>query len=96
MFDRIFEHEVDDTHCVGLADAVHPANALFQAHRVPGYVIVDDHMAELEVETLTTSFRQAEDADILSKCVLWTRLRSFMSMEPLRHTTSNPCSVRNS
>ena len=38
---------------LGLADAVHPADALLQPHRVPGDVIVDDHMAELQIQTFT-------------------------------------------
>src|SRR5690606_3494216 len=95
VFDRVLEHEVDSAYRVRLTDAVHPADALLQAHWIPGNVVVDNYMAELEVETLTTGVRRDEDGASLANAS-WTRLRSSMSMEPLRHTTGKPRSVRNS
>ena len=43
---------------VALADTVHAANALFDAHRVPRHVEVDDDVAELQVQTFTTGIRR--------------------------------------
>ena len=54
MFDGVFENEVDGAHHVALADTVHPANALFDAHRVPRHVEIDDHVAELQVQAFPT------------------------------------------
>ena len=45
--------EVPDKNALGLlADAVDSSDALFNAHRVPGQVVVDDQAAELQVHAL--------------------------------------------
>jgi hypothetical protein len=44
--------EVEDQAVLFLAVAMDAAHALFQAHRVPGDVVVDHQPAELEVDTL--------------------------------------------
>ena len=52
-FAGVRRHEVEDQAVVLLAVAVDAAHALFQAHRVPGDVVVDHHPAELEVDAFT-------------------------------------------
>ena len=51
--DRVLKHEVDCPHRLGLADTIHAADPLFQPHRVPGDIVVDDDMGELQVQALT-------------------------------------------
>src|SRR5690606_21750686 len=70
VFHGVFQHEVDGTHHMGLANAVDAAYSLLQAHRIPGHIEVDDHMAELEVETLTTSVGGDQHPYIAGKCLL--------------------------
>ncbi|OQC20572.1 MAG: hypothetical protein BWX71_02539 [Deltaproteobacteria bacterium ADurb.Bin072] len=70
MLDRAFEDEVDRTNCVSLADTIHPADPLFEAHRVPGDVVVDHHVAELEVQTFPAGVGGNENTDILGECLL--------------------------
>ena len=51
---RVLKHEVDCPYRLGLADTVHTADPLFQPHRVPGDVVIDNDMGELQVQALTT------------------------------------------
>src|SRR5258708_655338 len=46
-------NEIDDCHCLALlAIAVDPSNALLDPHRIPREVVVDEQIAELEVQAL--------------------------------------------
>ncbi len=38
-----------------LADTIHSTDTLFDSHRIPRQIVVDEQVAELEVPTLTTS-----------------------------------------
>ena len=67
VLDRVLEDEVDRADDVGLADAIHPADALFEPHRVPGDVVVDHHMAELEVQAFPAGVGGDQDAGILGE-----------------------------
>src|SRR5208337_4315587 len=49
---------------VHLADAVDTTDALLNAHRVPRHVVVDQHAARLEVQTLRSGFRAEENLDL--------------------------------
>ena len=46
------EAEIEDIHILCLPDTVQPSNALFDAHRVPGKVVVDDGVGKLQVTAL--------------------------------------------
>ena len=70
VLDRILEDEIDRADDVGLPDTIHPADPLFEAHRVPGDIVVDHHVAELEVQTLPAGIGGDEDAGILGECLL--------------------------
>ena len=52
LLDRPHEAEVHDLDRMLLPDAMDPADALLDAHRIPGEVEVDDAAAELEVQPL--------------------------------------------
>jgi hypothetical protein len=67
---------------VRLPDAVHTADALLKPHGVPEDIVVDDDMAELQVQPFPTGVGGDEDAGLTAKAT-WTRWRSSMSMEPL-------------
>ena len=49
QLDGVFQGEVEGSHHLGLADAINPTDALLQLHRIPGKVVVDDHVTELQV-----------------------------------------------
>ncbi len=51
-FAGVLGDEVPEVADLGLADAVDPAEALFQAVRVPGQVVVDHQVGALEVDAL--------------------------------------------
>ena len=50
----VLNQHVEDQHIVFLADAVQAADALLQAHGIPGQVVVDHDVAELQVDALAT------------------------------------------
>ena len=68
--------KVDHHHVMLLSVTVATANALFNALWVPRQVVVDDHRAELEVDTLSACFRGNHDravsavefAEVLHQC----------------------------
>ncbi len=70
VFHGVFQHEVDGTHHMGLANAVDAADSLLQAHRVPGHIEVDDHMAELQVQALTAGVGRDQHPYIAGECLL--------------------------
>ena len=49
---RVLGHQVEDEHLTGLAVAVDAAHPLLQPVRVPGDVVVDHQVAELQVDAL--------------------------------------------
>ncbi|MNR48408.1 hypothetical protein D3C85_1676460 [compost metagenome] len=57
VFDRIFQYEVDGAHHMVLTDTVDAANTLFNPHRVPRQIEVDDDVAELQVQTFAAGIR---------------------------------------
>ena len=67
---RVFENEVDGPHHMALADTVHAANALFDAHRVPRHVEVDDHVAKLKVQALAASVGRDQNPNVLREDLL--------------------------
>ncbi|MBT9156885.1 MAG: hypothetical protein DDT37_01876 [Firmicutes bacterium] len=67
MFDRILKDEVDRADGVRLPDAINPANSLLEPHRVPGDVVVDHHMTELEVQALPAGVSGDKNAGIFSE-----------------------------
>ena len=50
-FDCVFKGKVLCTDDVCLSNAINAADPLLQLHRVPGQVVVEDDVAELEVQT---------------------------------------------
>ena len=53
--------EIDDYYIEALSVPVASADALFDALRVPGHIIIDDHGAELEVDAFGGGFSSDED-----------------------------------
>ena len=93
LLDGVGEDHVVDHDVVGLADPVDPADALLDPHGVPGQVVVDGDMTELEVEAFApASVEIMTWASVAKAC--WVLRRSSMSIEPLRQTTENPRAVR--
>ena len=62
-----------------LPDTVHAPDALLQLHRIPGQVVVEDHMAELEVEALSACIRRDQYPCLLSERLL--HITSFIQVE---------------
>ena len=58
-----------------LSDAIYPSNALLELHRVPRQVVIDHHMAELEVEALAA--RVGRDQHLRLAC---ERILNFASL----------------
>src|SRR5713101_6060669 len=50
VFDRIFKREVDSLNWMGLSNAVNTSDALFETHRIPGDIVIDDYMSKLKIE----------------------------------------------
>src|SRR5439155_1945925 len=59
--------EVEDPHRLRLADAVDTADALLDPHRIPGQVVVDDRVAELEVASLAADVGREQNAPVASE-----------------------------
>ncbi len=70
VLDRVLEHEVERPHDMRLTDAVDAANALFDSHRIPRHIEVDDYVAELKVQTLATGVRRDQYAHVARECLL--------------------------
>ena len=58
-------HQVENVHLFGLTVTVDTAHALFQAVGVPGQVVVDHQVAELEVDAFACSFRGYHDLGLM-------------------------------
>ena len=73
-----------------LSDAVHPANALLDPHRVPRHVEVDDDVAELQVQTFTTGIRRNQHAHIFENtcCCPRARLQVHAAVERRHRETT--------
>jgi hypothetical protein len=51
-----------------LADAVDPANALLDRHRIPGHIEVDECIAELNIAALAAGFRAEQYRKVATAC----------------------------
>ena len=67
QLDGVFQGEVESPHHVGLADAINPTDALLQLHRIPGQVVVDDHVAELQVQALAAGIGGDQDLGLVGE-----------------------------
>src|SRR5690554_3393142 len=84
--DGLVAAQVEDSHIMHLAGTVQPANALLDAHGIPGQVIVDELVAELEIAPLCSALGADHDphpliASIAVACFLIAtegRYRSFL------------------
>ena len=66
--------EVDDNHVVLLAVAVASSDALLDPLRVPGHIVVDDQIAELEIDALGCGFGCNHDAGLIAEVLdKWLR-----------------------
>ncbi len=70
MLDRILKNEINGAHHMVLADTIHPADALFYSHRVPGDVVVDHHVAKLKIQALAACIGGNENARLPGKAIL--------------------------
>ena len=61
LLDGAGDEKIEDRSPVLLADAVDPADALLDLHRVPRQVVVDQDVAELEVSALAAGLGRDED-----------------------------------
>ena len=62
-FDGVRGHEVEDQAVLGLAVAVDAAHPLLQPVRVPGDVVVEEDVADLEVDALARRLGGHQDLD---------------------------------
>ena len=71
-FARILGHEIPQVADFGLADAVDTAEALLQAVRIPGQVVVDHQVGALQVDAFAGGVGGDEDFDFLvvRECLL--------------------------
>ena len=60
QFHAVLEDQVECLHRMLLTDTVHTPDALFNPHRIPGQIVVDDDVGELQVQTLTTGIGRNE------------------------------------
>ena len=56
LFDRSSNAEVENLNGLFLADSVNAADPLFDSHRIPWHVIVDEDMCELQIPSLAPGF----------------------------------------
>ena len=68
--DRVFKYEVDCPYSLGLANTIHTADSLFQPHRVPREVVVDNDVGELQIQTFTTCIGGDQHAVRFAKGIL--------------------------
>ena len=71
-FARILGHEIPEVADLGLADAVDATEALLQAVRIPGQVVVDHQVGALQVDSLAGGVGGEEDFDflVMRECLL--------------------------
>ena len=75
---RLSGHEVESLHVAQLADAVNAPKPLFQPSGVPRQVVIDEQMAELQVDALTSRF--GGDADLAACAELFLGLLALMGV----------------
>ena len=80
---RVPHHEVDRADRVFLADTVDAADPLFELHRIPGNVVVDHHVAELQVQPLAAGVGRHQKAGRAGERTLHVRalVQSHRSVE---------------
>ena len=66
-FHAVGKKEIDGAHHGLLPDAIHAANALLDAHGIPGDVEIDDDVAELEVQAFAAGIGGNQDAHLLGE-----------------------------
>ena len=64
-FDAAGQAEIEDVDIARLTDAVDAADALFDRHRIPGQIVVDDGAAELEVAAFAANFGRQQDRGVV-------------------------------
>ena len=89
---RVFQHKIQRTHHVLLPDAIHPPNALLDAHRVPRHVEIDDDVAELQVQTFATRVGGNQHARILRELLQAARARFHVHAAVERGDSKTPAS----
>ena len=80
--------EVDDGDRLALLSvAVNAADALLDAHGIPGQIVVDEEIAELEVETLAADFGGQQDIQRIGMR-LWAAQNGCAARRVLRRAPS--------
>src|SRR5581483_10792514 len=85
--DRVLGAEVEDPDLRLLADPVDAAHALLEPHRVPGQVVVDHQVAELEVDPLARRLGRHADLPVQVE-VRWISRRLVGGWPPWIEQTS--------
>src|SRR3972149_4095066 len=57
VFNRLSDRKIENKDISGLTDPVQPPDPLFDPHRIPGEIQVDERIAELQVSALAARFR---------------------------------------
>src|SRR5207248_9756179 len=54
VFYGIFKCKVDGLNRMGLSNTINASDALFEAHRIPGNIVIDNYMRKLKIEAFTS------------------------------------------
>src|SRR3990172_3946726 len=57
VFNRLSDRKIEDENISSLTDPVQPPDPLFDPHRIPREIQVDERIAELQVSALAARFR---------------------------------------
>ena len=60
-------HQIEDEHFPILTDTIDTADALLDRHRIPGYVEIDQCVAELNVAPLAAGFRREQNRHVFAE-----------------------------
>lgn len=88
--------KVDDDDVVFLTIAVATSDALFDALRVPGQIVINYQRTELKIDTFRSSFRSNHDAAVVLKIIDESRadVSSFRTCYAIRASMPlHPCGV---
>ena len=81
--------EVENEHLARLADAVDPADALLDRHRIPGHIEVDERVAELDIAALAAELGAKKHRHAVAEPAMAASFSGPL-MPPSKHARANP------
>ena len=65
VFNRVCYDKIENLHISRLPDTIHTTAALFDLHRIPRQIVVDDDIRELQVQAFATGVSRNKDVRVV-------------------------------